>query len=381
MDKQYKREIDLIKHLKKSSLFLFGPRNTGKSFLINASFKKTKYIDLLDMDLYSMLLRRPKALEEIIDPKDKIVIIDEIQKIPSLLDVVHRLIETRKIHFLLTGSSARKIKRQGGNLLGGRAREFHLFPLTSHELGKDFDLLLYLNRGGLPRIYMSDDYEIDLKAYVNLYLVEEVKQEALVRNFDQFVRFLDTMGLANGEELHFTNIANDSNIAPRTLEGYIQVLEDTLIGFQVHPFFKTKKRKAITRSKFYFFDLGITNYLANRGEIKAKSELFGRALEHFIALEIRAYLSYNNKRDALFYWRTKNGQEVDFVVGMKAAIEVKATSNISDSELSGLRALREEKLVEKFYVVSTNPIKRIVDDITILPVKEFLNLLWSKKLF
>lgn len=327
-----------------------------------------------------MLLRRPKALEEILAPKDKTVIIDEIQKIPALLDVIHRLIENRKINFLLTGSSARKIKRAGGNLLGGRARELHLFPLTSVELGPDFDLLTYLNKGGIPRIYQSDDLEIDLKSYVNLYLIEEVKQEALVRNFDQFVRFLDTMGLTNGEELHYANIANDSGISPRTLEGYIQVLEDTLIGFQVHPFSKTKKRKAITRSKFFFFDIGVTNYLANRGLIKEKSELFGRALEHFVALEIRAYLAYQNKREQLYYWRTKNGFEVDFVVGQKLAIEVKASSNVSDSELAGLKALREEKLIEKFYVISKDPIKRTVDGITILPINDFLKLLWDKKL-
>ncbi|OFZ51807.1 MAG: hypothetical protein A2381_00700 [Bdellovibrionales bacterium RIFOXYB1_FULL_37_110] len=381
MDHQYTRSLSLGKHLNKSSLFLFGARNTGKSFLIQHTFPKLRYIDLLDSDCYSALLRRPKALEEMLTIKDKCVIIDEIQKLPALLDVIHRLIETRKINFLLTGSSSRKIKREGGNLLGGRAREFHLYPLTSKELGLDFDLIKYLNRGGLPRIYKSDDPYIDLKAYVNLYLAEEIKQEALIRKFEQFVRFLDTMSLSNGEELHLANIANDSGISPRTLEGYIQVLEDTLVGFQVYPFFKTKKRKAITKSKFYFFDIGVTNFLANRGEIKNKSELFGRALEQFIALEIRAYLSYNNKREQLYYWRTKNGFEVDFIIGTKAAIEVKASSRISDSELKNLKALREEKLIEKYFVISQEPFRRTVDGITILPIGEFLKELWSDRLF
>jgi len=252
-----------------------------------------------------------------------------------------------------------------------------MFPLTSHELGKSFNLVSYLNRGGLPRVVLSKDPQLDLKSYVNLYLTEEVKAEAIVRKFDQFVRFLDAISLCNGEELHYSNLSNDSGVAQRTLEGYLQVLDDTLVGFQVLPFLATKKRKAISRTKFYFFDLGVTNYLANRGEIKPASNLFGRALEHFVALELRAYLSYLNQRSSLCYWRTKNGFEVDFVVGNQLAIEVKASRRVSDQDLRSLKALREEKNIKQFMVVCQEPVRRISGGIEILPIADFLKKLWG----
>lgn len=373
----FKRTLNLKKAIGTSSAFLFGPRGVGKSFWIHEELKNAFVIDLLDSDIYQGLLRRPRQLEEMIPRGTSLVVIDEVQKLPELLDSVHRLIEASKIRFLLTGSSARKLRRGGANLLGGRARELHLFPLTSNELANSFDLTKYLNTGGLPRVVLSKEPELDLKSYVNLYLIEEIKAEALVRKFDQFVRFLDAIALTNGEELHYANLSNDSGVSQRTLEGYIQVLDDTLIGFQVLPFLATKKRKAITRSKFYFFDLGVTNFLANRGEIKPASELFGRALEHFIALELRAYLSYLNRRMPLCYWRTKNGFEVDFVIGNQVAIEVKASRRISDQDLRSLKALREEKKVKNYIVVCQEPIVRISDGIKILPINSFLKALWS----
>ncbi len=401
------RFIQLPLILKKNSFFLFGPRSTGKSYLINQTLPNIQKINLLDTDIYQTLLKRPMLLEEIINPKSKLVVVDEIQKIPPLLDCIHKLIEERKIHFLLTGSSARKLKRSGVNLLGGRAWESQLFPLTSLELDKKFDLLTYLNSGGLPKIYLSafelnkdktgekeltnfpkydrhDKYDIvhnHLKAYCHLYLSEEIQQEALVRNLDLFARFLDASALTNGEELHYTNLSNDCSVPVRTIENYIQVLVDTLIGFNILPFTKTKKRKAITRSKFFLFDIGVTNFLSGRGEIKKGSELFGKAFEHFIALELRAYLSYNNRREPLMYWRTKNGFEVDFVVGNQLAIEVKSSNSITHSELRGLNALLEEKLVKTYAVVSQEKLTRYIGEITIYPWKEFLKLLWSHQLF
>lgn len=217
---------------------------------------------------YDHLVRRPEALIEIIKNPKQIIVIDEIQKMPKLMDEVHRLIESKKIKFLLTGSSARKLRRQGGNMLGGRAREALLFPLTWHELGKDFSLLKYLNYGGMPIIYNSLEPLEDLKSYCKNYLNEEIKIEAAVQNYDRFVRFLETMALNNAQELNYEGLSSDCGVPARTLEGYIEVLEDTLIAFELLPFTKTKKRNAVTRSKFYFFDTGIANYLANRLPLK-----------------------------------------------------------------------------------------------------------------
>ncbi len=375
----YQRLLNLEKLIKENSFFLFGPRGVGKSFLIKRNLPNYLTFDLLDLDVMNSILKRPAIIEEIIPPKTKYVIIDEIQKYPELLNVVHKLIENRQIQFLLTGSSARKLKKVGVNLLGGRAREYHMFPLTSYELEEGFDLLKYLNDGGLPKIYNSKKPEEDKKSYVNLYLKEEVKSEALIRSYDYFVRFLDTMALSNGEELHYANIANDSGVAPRTLENYISVLEDTLLGFQVMPFLQTKKRKAITRSKFYFFDVGITNYLANRGEIKKGSELFGKTLEHFVAMELRAALEYFRRREKLQYWRTKNGYEVDFVIGNKIAIEVKASARLGLNDLKNLKALKEEQVIENYIIVCLEKFARVYDGIKILPVDNFLKFLWKNE--
>lgn len=372
----YRRLLDLNKQVTQSSAFLFGPRGVGKSFWIGQQLSSAFMIDLLDSDLYQVLIRRPKAIEEMIPKEAKLVVIDEVQRIPQLLDSVHRLMGAGGRRFLLTGSSARKLRRGAANLLGGRARELNLFPLVSAEI-EQFDLIRYLNHGGLPLIYQSDESGQDLKGYVNLYLAEEVKAEAIVRRFDNFIRFLDVMALTNGEELHFANISSDAGVSARTLEGYLSVLEDTLIGFQVLPYLLTKKRKAISRSKFFFFDLGVTNYLANRGEIKHSSELFGRALEHFVALELRAALSYAHRREPLSYWRTKNGYEIDFVVGNLIAIEVKASRNVSDSDLRSLLAFQEERLVGRCIVICNEPVRRTVRGIEIVPLGEFLRILWS----
>jgi len=374
----YARTLQVNKILEQTSLFLFGPRGVGKSTLIQAQLPDVFMIDLLDFDIYQSLMRRPKILEEWIAPTVKKVVIDEIQKIPELLDIVHRLIENRKIKFLLTGSSARKLRRSGTNLLGGRAREYHLFPLTSHEIGiEQLNLLDVFNRGTLPKVFLSNEPEEDLRSYVQLYLLEEIKAEALVRRLEQFVRFLDVMGVSNGEELHFTNLANDTGVAARTLEGYIQVLNDTLVGFQVFPFHKTVQRKAIHRSKFYFFDVGVAGYLAKRSLIKERSELYGRALEHFIAIELRAALEYFRQRHQLMYWRTKNGFEVDFVVGDRFAVEVKATDRVSMSDLRGLKALAEEKKIRHYFVVCQESQLRYHEDIQIMPVKVFLQRIWQ----
>jgi len=378
----YQRLLNMNSLLQKKSFFLFGPRSTGKTTLIHQQFPNAIFYDLLDADIYTELLRRPKLIEEklvLTSETTPIIIIDEIQKLPKLLDEVHRLIEKYKISFLLTGSSARKLKRGAANLLGGRAWEAHLYGLTSKEI-INFDLIKYLNRGGLPHIFLSEDYYEELNNYINLYIREEVVAEALVRKLDYFIRFLDIIGLQNGEELHFQSISSDAGVPVKTIQNYIQILEDTLIGFQLPAYLQTKKRKAITRSKFYFFDIGIVNTLSKRTEILSGSELFGKAFEHFLVLEIRAYLNYRRKNITISYWRSTSQFEVDCIIGNNLACEFKSTTLVTEKHLKGLKALREEQNIQKFCIVSQDSEMRIIDGIQVYPWKNFLNLLWLDQL-
>ncbi len=367
---EYRRLLQLPEILKRKSAFLFGPRATGKSWWIRRQLENALVFDLLDSDVYSRFLRRPRQLGE--ECKDaNIIVIDEIQKLPALLDEVHRLIEKdKKKRFLLTGSSARKLKQQGVNLLGGRATNKQLFPLTSLEI-TDFDLVKYVNVGGLPSIYLSDEPEADLKDYVQNYLKEEIQAEALVRRIDHFARFLDTIGLSSGQELNIAQVASDAGVPSRTVAGFIEVMKDTLIAFELTPFLSTKTRKASTKSKVFLFDVGVANHLSGRRSLIPKSEAFGAAFEHFVIQEIRALLSYRGSDDLLSYWRSKD-HEVDLIVGKKIAIEIKSTEQITERHLKGLRALREEKLIERYVVVSRDPIRREIDGIEIWPYAQFL---------
>ena len=308
----YKRILDPASLLKKKSFFLFGPRGTGKTTLARQTLRNAHIIDFLELQTYREYLRNPSILYE--QELKPIVVIDEVQKLPEILDEVHRIIEEKKTTFLLTGSSARKLKRGGSNLLGGRAWWAELFPLTSNEI-PDFDLLTYLNRGGLPSIYSSEDYIEELKAYTALYLKEEIQNEALTRKIPQFSEFLEIMALSNGEEISYQSIAGDCGVSPNSVKNYVQVLEDTLIAFQLRAFTKTRKRKAISRSKLFLFDIGVTNSLAHRGDILEDSEMFGKAFEHFILLEIRAFLSYARKDISMYYWRSTSQFEVDLILG------------------------------------------------------------------
>ena len=371
---EYKRLLDLNALLKEKSHFLFGPRAIGKSWLIYHQLKDRAIVfDLLDDDIYSRFLRRPKQLSEEIG-NNKLVVIDEIQKLPILLDEVHRLIEKQDKIFLLTGSSARKLKKGGGNLLAGRARSANLFPLTSLEL-TDFDLQKYVNIGGMPLIYNSNDPWLDLKEYTNMYLKEEIQAEAIVRRIDHFARFLDVIGLSSGRELNIVNIASDSGVPPRTVSNFIEILKDTLVAFELVPFQKTKKRKASTKTKLYLFDVGVANYLSGRKELLPRSEAFGDAFEHFIVQEIKSILSYKRIDEQLYYWRS-NDFEVDLIVGNKMAIEIKSTEQISDKHINGLKTLREEGIVKEYHIISRDPVKREMDKINVWPYNEFIKYLW-----
>jgi predicted AAA+ superfamily ATPase len=376
----YSRTLNLNNLLKNRSYFLFGPRGTGKSTLIEQSIPFAKIYDLLDASVFQRLLRDPTLISQETEP-NTLTVIDEIQKLPVLLDEVHRLIVKRKQVFLLTGSSARKLRKGGANLLAGRAFQASLLPLTSQEI-PNFDLLTYLNTTGLPEFYGQADVREYLQAYVGTYLQEEIKAEALTRNLSGFIRFLEVVALCNGEEIQYANISSDCGVAVRTLEAYFGILDDTLIGFSVQPFLSTTKRKAITRAKYFLFDIGIVNALTRRGRVEFKSELFGKAFEHFIALELRAFLSYCRIDASLQYWRSTSHFEVDFIIGNELAIEVKGTDFVTDKHLKGIRALKEEGLLKTYGVVSLDSSDRITaDGIHIWSWSSFLSQLWQRKIF
>jgi predicted AAA+ superfamily ATPase len=372
------RIIDLNDLLRKKSCFLFGPRATGKSTLVHRLLSDSAtIIDLLDSRLFLRLSAAPQDLEAIIDANDSLlVVIDEIQRIPELLNEVHRLIEKRKIRFLLTGSSARKLRRGQANLLAGRVWEARLFPLTWKE-APHFDLDKYLRYGGLPAVYLSEFQEEELDAYVNTYLKEEIMAEGLVRNLPPFARFLKSIALANGDVINFTKLANDCQVAPSTVREHVALLEDTLVGFLLPAWAESKKRKAIKSGKFYFFDPGVTHTLAGTRVLDRNSDLYGKSFEQFIAMEIRAYLSYNRTKLPLSYWRSTHGHEVDFLVGEKTAVEVKATTRLVPGDFKGLKALAEEELFADMFLVSLDAVATRQGKIRAIHWQDFLKRLWQ----
>lgn len=374
------RRLDLKKLLQNKSFFLFGPRSTGKTTLIRKQLPQAKIYDLLDARTFSRLLKAPHLIEEENQDHRGPLVIDEIQKMPTLLDEVHRLISLHEWKFLLTGSSARKLKHGAANLLAGRAWMAELFPLTFAEI-PDFDLIRYLNRGGLPQVLFSKNPQEELENYISLYLKEEIQAESLTRKLPAFANFMDALALSNSEEINFESFASDCAVSPVTVKNYIQILEDTLIGFSLAGFTKTKKRKAIARIKHYFFDVGIVNTLCHRGEIKPKSELFGKSFEQFLIQEMRAYLSYARLKYPLQYWRSTSQFEVDMIIGNQWAIEIKSTAQVDEKHLVGLRALKEEGLIKNHAIVSLDPEKRKTKDgIAIFPWKLFLENLWRGKI-
>ncbi|MCH9644248.1 MAG: ATP-binding protein [Gammaproteobacteria bacterium] len=373
-----KRFLDIKQLLKKKSHFLFGPRATGKSSLSKHQLDgKALIIDLLHSETHLRLMQNPSLIETMIEAQNKsLVVIDEIQRNPELLNEVHRLIENKKITFLLTGSSARKLKHHSVNLLAGRAWQADLFPLTYHEY-PNFNLDRYLQYGGLPLIALSKEPVEDLDAYVNTYLEQEIKAEALVQKLPAFSRFLLLAALTSGTTLNYSNIANDAGVTSATLKEYYQILEDTFIGFTVLPWQHSVKRKAISTARFYFFDTGVKNKLAQISHIPEQSDLYGQAFEHFVAMELRAYISYLRKKLPLCFWRTTQGHEVDFIIGDEVAIEVKSTKNVSGKHLKGLKHLMEEKKIKNYYLISRDTIPQKQDGISILPWNIFLDKLWA----
>ena len=333
------RVLDLPALLAKRSHFLLGPRQTGKTSLVRNTLKEAKVYDLLDTSVYLALSQRPGRLAEEITPRDRIVVIDEIQRLPALLNEVHRLMETRGVRFLLTGSSARKLRRGGVNLLGGRARTKYLHPLTWKELGDRFELFRAMARGLIASIYFSDDPQADLQAYAGLYLQQEIVAEGATRNVPAFSRFLKVAALCNGTIVNFTNVANDAQVARTTVYEYFEILKDTLVLYELPAWRKTKTRKPLASSKYYFFDVGVVGSLQGRAFRPGTPE-FGEAFETFLMHELVSHRDYISGQ-TLSYWRSTSGFEVDFIIGDHTAVEVKAKESVSPQDLKSLRALAE----------------------------------------
>jgi predicted AAA+ superfamily ATPase len=323
------------------------------------------------------LSQDPGRIAQEINPRDRIIVVDEIQRLPVLLNEVHRLIEERGIRFLLTGSSARKLRRGRVNLLGGRARTKYMHPLTYWELGTQFDLLKAIERGLLPSIYLSEDPHADLGAYAGSYLQQEVVAEGVTRNVPAFSRFLKVAALCNGTVVNFTNVSNDAQVPRTTVYEYFEILKDTLLLYELPSWRKSKKRKPLTSSKYYFFDVGVVATLQGR-QFRPGTPEFGEAFETYLMHELVSYSDYISG-EPLSYWRSTSGFEVDFILGDHTAVEVKAKGNISAHDLKSLRAFAEEKRLKRYLCVSLEPRKRNLENVTVLPYRDFLEALWSRE--
>ena len=370
----------------RQSAFLWGPRKTGKSTYLKARFPHSLVYNFLLTDLFLEFSKKPALLRERLlardgDVMNHPVILDEVQKVPQILDEVHWLIENKGLHFILCGSSARKLKRGKANLLGGRAWRYEMFPLVTPEL-EDWNLLRALNHGMIPDHYLKESYKKALRAYTQDYLKEEVFDEGLTRNIPAFSRFFDSMAYSHGQLTNYSNIARDCGVDSKTVKEYYQILVDTLLGTMIEPFKKRQNRQVINRAaKFYLFDVGVAGAITKLHIEEEKGELFGKAFEHFIFMEIAAYNSYNEIDYKINFWRTKSGLEVDFVLGGgEVAIEVKGAARIEKKDLRPLNAFIEEYSPRKAMVVCNEREERVHGKIRIMPYRNFLRDLWEGKI-
>lgn len=358
------------------SFFLFGPRGTGKTSWIKEKTPNSLYLDLLETDLYIELLARPERLRKMIPENfSEWIVLDEVQKIPSLLNEVHRLIEKDHCKFILTGSSSRSLKRKGVNLLAGRALTYQMFPLTVKELGKDFNIKNSLQYGHLPSVF-SEDPKKYLESYVQTYLREEVLQEGLTRNLGAFSRFLEIASFSQGSILNITEIAREASIHRKVAESYFHILEDLLLAHRIFPFSKKAKRKTISHPKFYYFDVGVFQILRPKGPLDMKEEIDGTGLETLVFQELLAMNHYLDLGYRIYYWRTQDQKEVDFVLyGEKGllAIEVKRKEKISFQDLKNLKAFQEDYPMAKLFLLYGGTREENEDGIRILPIEKALS--------
>ena len=382
-------EIQRILHIDlpaKQSAFLWGARKTGKSTFLKQHFANSLVYDFLKTDLFLAFSKTPALLrEQILAQKEEVlkhpIILDEVQKVPQVLDEIHWLIENKRLRFLLCGSSARKLKRGHSNLLGGRAWRYEMFPLVSAEL-QNIDLLRALNHGLIPDHYLQDIYQPSLKAYVQDYLKEEVFAEGLTRNIPAFSRFFEAMAFSHGQLTNYSNIARECGVDFKTVREYYQILIDTFLGLRIEPFHRRQSRQVITQAaKFYLFDVGVAGFLTKRILQEERGEEFGRAFEHFILMEMSAYRSYQERDFEIHFWRTKSGLEVDFILGKaEVALEVKGTPRLNKKDLNGLAAFTDEFSPKKSILVCNENQERLHGKIRILPWRKFLSLLWEGKI-
>lgn len=373
--KIYNRLINIdIRSL--NSIFIFGPRGTGKTLWIKTHLHNALYFDLLNTEIYNDFIANPTQLEKRI-PKgfDHFIVIDEVQKIPALLNEVHRLIESHGYRFILTGSSARSLKRKGVNLLAGRALNYTMHPLTCYELGADFSLETALQFGLLPSIYHLTDPKHYLETYITNYLREEVLQEGLTRNLGQFARFLETASFSQGNVLNMSEISREVGIERKLVSNYFDILDDLLIGYRLPVFTKRAKRRLVSHPKFFLFDPGIYRIIRPKGPLDSPEEMDGNGLETLFLAHLRAINDYLRLGYQLYFWRTSNGVEVDFIVyGEQGlfAFEIKRTRSISRSDLSGLKAFKSDYPIAKCYLLYGGDHEEFHDNIHAMPFTQGL---------
>jgi len=379
---EYIRRLEHFENdIKSKSVFLFGPRQTGKTSLLRSLFPESPYINLLNSDTFTTLSARPSQMRlDLLQTqsrwKEFPVIIDEIQKLPALLDEVHLCIEDYGMKFIITGSSPRKLKRGNVNLLGGRARTRHLFPLVYREI-PDFNLDRILHFGAIPSIYFSDNPTDDLLSYAGNYLQQEILHEGLVRRIENFSRFLQTAARSNTELLNFESIARDAMVPARTIREYCSILEDTLVAVLLKPYGRDLHRKAVSTSKLYFFDVGVANALVKSFSFGDQSSEYSKCFEHFICTELRAYLSYTRDLRPLTFYRDYSGLEIDFIIGDDLAIEVKSTDSVQEKHVKALRTATATGGFKHSILVSRDPQPRAIGQIEAVPYNLFLTKLYS----
>ena len=374
-----------IKPHKSKSYFLFGPRQTGKSTFVKSLITgKDLYIDLLPQRNFLNYAKNPgRVREEILAHLERydnpLCVIDEIQKIPALLDEVHELVESKGIHFILTGSSARKLRRGGANLLAGRAYTYYLFPLTFTEIGDQFDLDKALAIGTLPVLWGSrkeDPFEF-LKSYTETYLKEEVAAEGLVRNIGPFAQFLDIAAANDGETVNFNNIARECSVSVKTVQQYYQILEDTFLSLKLPAWTRSERRRLVSHPRYYFFDTGVTNSLAHTLTDQLNPKIFGRRFEQLVICQLMAFIHYKRLDCQLYYWRTNHGAEVDVLLctgnRMICALEIKSSQNIAGERLAGLRSFMEDNPGVPAYVLGQRQNRRrLQNNITVMNWNDFI---------
>ncbi len=374
----YHRIFDIENRLDEA-MFLFGARQTGKSTLLKERFPKAIYIDLLKSDVRNRFKQHPEEFRESLlrYPPETLVIVDEIQKVPDLLDEVHWLMVEKGLWFILSGSSARKIKKSGANNLGGRAIPETLFPLVSAEI-PDFDIERAVQNGMIPRHYMVANARNRMRAYIDLYVKEEIIEEALVQNVDEFIRFMEVAAIMDGEILNYENVASDCGVSANTVKAYYKILVDTLLGFEVPAYRKVIKRKLYKSPRFYYFDIGIANHLTKRYQLAPKTPEYGHAFEHLIIQEIVAYLAYTNSDEELTYWHTYENIEVDAIIGdARVAIEIKSTDHVDHGDKKGIMEFAKEHPNAKQILVSRDRISRRSGDVDLYYVTDFFKALWA----